>query len=235
MKEEKRLKKVALWYQPSKCFDLPLIKSGAKLIKEKARGPKVLELGCSSGIMTQELVKKFPKVVVVEGSQKYLQQAQKRVENKAVFHLSLFENFQTEEKFNSIIMTHVLEHVKNPVFLLKKVKRWLAKKGTIHIIVPNALSLHRRIGQKMGLLKNLTDFSPRDKKVGHRRVYNFQTLKKDVEKADLKIVHYEGVLLKPLSHKQMEKWPRKLISAFFEIGKELPEYCAEIYLICRPK
>jgi len=45
----------------------------------------------------------------------------------------------------------------------------------------------------------------------------------------------EGFFLKPLSNEQMKDWDSKLLEAFFLIGKELPEYCSDIYVLCSPR
>jgi len=236
-REKNKLEKIASWYNPRNknrrvenihfnyLFDveIPLIK-----------GPKVLEMGCSTGLMTKRLVKKFPNLTVIDGSRKYIEYTKNLVKaKKAKFVLSLFEDFETKDKFDDIIMSHVLEHIKNPVFILKKAKSWLKKEGRIHITVPSAQSLHRKVGQKMGVIKKLEGLTKKERNLGHRRVYSRESLKKDIEKAGLKVIFYQGIFLKPLSASQMQNWNKKILDAFFEIGKELPEYCATIYFICK--
>ncbi len=234
-REKIRLEKVANWYKPSnRSIEFYLINYRAVIMIPKIKGPRVFEMGCSTGIMTRRLVKKFPNLTVIDGSKEYIDYTKNKIgTNKAEFIISLFEDFDTREKFDDIIMTNILEHVKNPVLILKKAKKWLKKSGRVHITVPNAFSLHRRIGQKMGLIKNLADFSKKDKKTGHRRVYTKESLKRDVEKSGLKLMYGQGVFLKPLSHSQINNWDKKLFDAFFEMGKELPDYCSTIYFICK--
>lgn len=236
-KERTRLKRVAGRYNPSgQEIEFNMINYRLDVMMPKIKGPKVLEMGCSTGVMTRRLVKKFPTLTVIDGSKKYIECVKNLVREKnAKFIVSLFEDFETDEKFNDIIMANALEHVKDPISVLKKAKNWLRKDGRIHIIVPNAKSLHRRIGQKLGIIKNLDDFSKLDKKIGHRRVYTKESLKKDIAKAKLKTVYEKGIFLKPLSYSQMSNWDKKILDAFFEIGKELPDYCSTIYFICKRK
>ena len=198
------------------------------------KGKKVLEVGCSIGIMTRRLANLKLDLTVIDGSKKIIDYV-KNLGNtgKVNFIISLFENFETKEKFDDIIMANLLEHVKNPTFILKKARSLLEEGGIIHIIVPNAESLHRRIGQKMGILKELVDFSEGDKKLGHRRVYTEELLENDIKSAGLKIIKSEGIFLKPFSDSQMEKFDGKILDALFEVGKELPDYCSTLYLICK--
>ncbi len=236
--EKIRLKKVADWYDPStRRIEFMMINYRADIMMFRIKGPKVLEMGCSTGVMTKKLVKKFPDLTVIDASKRYIDYTKKILKSKrAKFIVSLFEEFKTKEKFDDIIMAHILEHVKDSVSILKKAKSWLKENGKIHIIVPNARSLHRRVGQKMGIIKKLDDFSKLDRKIGHRRVYTKEKLRKDVRKAGMKVVSEYGIFLKFLSQAQISNWNKKILDAFFEIGKELPiDYCSALYFICKKK
>ena len=80
---------------------------------------------------------------------------------------------------------------------------------------------------------NMESMNEQDKKIGHRRVYTTETLKRDISKAGFKIKKTGGVFLKPLSNQQIEQdWNEKMIDAFYELGKEYPEISAEIYVVC---
>lgn len=232
-KEYERLSSVAHVYDPiNDPIETYIINRRADVLMSHMKGPKVLEMGCSGGIMTRRLAKKFD-LTVVEGSQEYIDMVRHLVPAKVKFFCSLFEEWEPEEQFDDIIMANILEHVQNPTAVLTWARRWLQKNGRIHILVPNARSLHRRIGQKMGILKHLTDFSENDKRIGHRRIYTVETLRRDIQKAGLKVKFSTGIFLKPFSHSQMNKVDRKVWDALFEIGKELPDYCSTIYVIAQ--
>ncbi len=144
MGERHRIERVARWYDSRSSFDYHLIKYGTKVMLKRASGPRALEMGCANGVMTEKLAKFFDEVVVVEGSEYYIEQVRRLVKGNVEFQLSLFEDFTPRGKFDSVIMASVLEHVADPVHLLRTVSAWLSAKGAIHIIVPNAESLHRR-------------------------------------------------------------------------------------------
>ncbi|MEA3398316.1 MAG: methyltransferase domain-containing protein, partial [Patescibacteria group bacterium] len=45
--------------------------------------------------------------------------------------------FSVPDKFDIVILKHVLEHIKNPIGLIKNIKKHLNKFGKIIIVVPN--------------------------------------------------------------------------------------------------
>ncbi len=91
--------------------------------------------------MTESLVKEFDLLDMVEGSEKLLNQIPD-YPNMRKFH-SCFEEFETKEKYETIIMNHILEHIENPVLLLKRIHHWLSKDGNFLVPVSNAKSIHR--------------------------------------------------------------------------------------------
>jgi 2-polyprenyl-3-methyl-5-hydroxy-6-metoxy-1,4-benzoquinol methylase len=207
-----------------------------RVLLQRVQGPRILEMGCGEGAITKMLGRNFPEVVSVDGSRILIEKASKHVNMpNVVFSLSLFEEFVPDGKFSSILMICILEHVDDPVLILKRAKEWLEPEGKIYIIVPNALSLNRQVGKAMGMLKELNELHERDILVGHRRVYDPKRLLADIKMAGLKEVFINGILLKPLSDAQMQTWDKKLIEAFYEVGKNYPSICTEIYAECRPK
>jgi 2-polyprenyl-3-methyl-5-hydroxy-6-metoxy-1,4-benzoquinol methylase len=181
--------------------------------------------------MTQFLVEDFARLTVVDGASELLAQIPERANLRKVH--SLFEDFHPEKLFNTIVMEHILEHVDQPVELLKRVKEWLAPNGKILAGVPNGNSIHRLVAVKMGLLKQPCELNSRDHALGHRRVYTQDTLKADIQKAGLKLVEMGGVFFKPLSNKQIQDhWSEEMIQGFYELGKDFPGYAAELYAVC---
>lgn len=225
---------VSKWYSSRKGLDSKLILYRAKTLLPHFKPPKVLELGCADGLMTEILVKHFKKVVSVDGSPKFCEKVRNTIKAKNLEVIcSLFEEYRPKEKFDTIIMAHILEHVKDPVLIMKRFITWLKDNGVILIDVPNANSLHRQAGVKMGLLKRVKELNELDKKLGHKRVYTPESLSNDIKSAGLKIKEIGGVFLKPLTNKQIEEsWTEEMMDAFYELGKDYPEIAAEIYAVC---
>lgn len=199
-------------------------------------GKNCIELGCGDGGGTKILLKHFDKVTAVDGSKIMLDKLRKQIKSKklTIIH-SYFENLNLSGKFDTIMMSHILEHVDNPVEILKIGRRLAHKKSKIIIAVPNALSLHRQVGVIMGLLKSEYDLNKKDQTQGHQRIYNRKHLEKDVKKAGLKIIASGGFVIKCFSNDQLEKIignSQKSIQAFTILGERYPDISAEIYCIC---
>lgn len=196
----------------------------------------VLELGCGDGEMTKGLVKSFEEVTVVDGSSTMLKESEKRLAeyNNIEFIESYFEHFSTNKKFDVIIMSHILEHMDNPIELLTRVKGFLKEEGLVFIAVPNADSLHRQVAVEMDLLASVHTLNEQDLLLGHRRVYNFETLNADCKAAGYQILNQGGIMLKPLTNRQIEKqWTAEMIEGFMKLGDKYPELAAEIYVVLK--
>lgn len=232
MKErEKKVKEAASFYNEQILgIDFMQTEFVYRSIKPFFKGSLALELGPASGYMTKFLVNDFPSLHLVEGSQELIDQIPGYP--NVVKHCSMFEDFETESKFDTIIMSHVLEHIEHPVELLKKIKTWLHPDGVFIVVVPNALSLHRMVAVKMGLLETETTLNSRDHTLGHYRVYDMATLTAHVSAAGFTAIEKGGSFLKPLSNGQIDQyWTKEMIEGFYETGKQFPENCAEIFVI----
>jgi len=231
-KELKKIEKSARNISTLKGFDYYVVLYTSKTIIPLCKGTEILELGPADGLMTKLLSERFKSITAVDASESLLRKARKYVgDNNVKFIESLFEKYSPEKKFDTIILSHVLEHVIYPVNLLKQVKIWLKKRGRIIICVPNALSLHRQIGGNMGLLKNIYALNEKDRAIGHYRIYDMKRLIKGVKKAGLKILNSGGILLKPLSNNQLLDFGEDYFDALYKLGKKYPEICSEIYVV----
>ena len=235
MDECKRLDEVANWYSSRVGFDSRLIEYGFRTLSPFFRGRNCLELGPADGQMTRLLVEVFDNVTAVDGAQRYCEILQQRVASpKLKVVCSLFEEFEPAEKFDTAIMTHVLEHVADPVQLFHRVSGWIRATGVIIVLVPNANSIHRLVAVKMGLLKHPWQLNERDRRLGHRRVYTLVELKAHIAAAGLKLLATGGNFFKPLTNRQIEEWwTEEMMDGFYELGKDFPEYAAEIYAVCQ--
>lgn len=214
-------------------FNDRLIRARYDHLEQYFRGDNCLELGPANGEGTAYLVKHFKRVVAVDGSQQAIDDLKKRFpEPNLELVCSYFEDFKMDEKFSTIVLAHILEHVDNPGEILAVAKRFLKPDGIMIVDVPNAMSLHRQIGVEMGLLKEVTELNEGDHSIGHKRVYTPEAFKKEIEDAGLHIDRFGGVFIKILSNAQSEKtFDEKQISALLTIGERYPEIAAEQYVI----
>jgi len=230
--ERARLEEVSQWYDSRVGINRDLGRAAAARICRRAHGARALELGCASGVVTEKLVASFPHVDVVDSAARYAQRARCLLAGKGKAYHCLFEEFEPSGRYDAIIMTWILEHVADPHALLSRAAGWLAPQGEIHIVVPNAESLHRRVGLRMGLLSRLDQLNSSDLAIGHRRVYTWDSLTADVTGAGLTVISIDGILLKPLPSALMESWPPDLRAAFFELSDLTPRLCSEIHAVC---
>jgi 2-polyprenyl-3-methyl-5-hydroxy-6-metoxy-1,4-benzoquinol methylase len=219
---------------------------------EHARGDSLLDIACGDGLMTELFANHFRRVVGVDASGKHLAVARERVAH-ADFYESLIEEFDINERFDSVFMLDLLEHVLDPKVVLKKAAGFLVKGGKLVIHVPNAYAINRRLAVLMGTLESCEELSPFDLQIaGHRRAYSMETLRSDIEQAGLKILHTGGIFYKILSTPQMDwflknglwneghgwgrtgmekskDWKAEFCRACYELGKDYPEDCNIIY------
>lgn len=191
----------------------------------------LLELGLGHGYSTELFAKHFRKHVVVDGSKAIIRNFQKKFpECKAQIVESFFETFETQERFDLVVMGFVLEHVDDPVQILSHFRKFLTPEGRLFLAVPNAESLNRRVGHLAGLLPDMGTLSDNDHLLGHKRYYTTCTLTEDVIKAGYSVKRMEGIFLKPLTTYQMVSLnlDKKLIQAFCEVGICYPELCCGI-------
>jgi len=231
--ENVRVDQAASWYTERQLdFDRRLVGFRFRTMLPHVNGERCLELGSGDGVMTAMLADHFDDLTVVEGSQQLLDVIPDRP-NLTKVH-SLFEDYRPERRFDAVIMEHVLEHVEDPVGILRLATPWLSPDGVIVVGVPNAHSFHRLVAVKMGLLGSVYELNARDHEVGHRRVYDWTTLTADIEAAGLEAAHMDGVFFKPLSNGQIDQhWTEEMIEGFYQLGKDFPQNAAEITAICR--
>ncbi|WP_309640374.1 class I SAM-dependent methyltransferase [Flavobacterium sp.] len=202
-----------------------------RILKHTQNCKSLLELGLGHGYTTTIFSKQFSKHVVLDGSNAIIKNFQSKYPDcKAEIVETYFEKFESNEKFDLIVMGFILEHVDNPVEILKHYKQFLAPNGRMFIAVPNAEVLNRRLGHAAGLLKDMQELSENDHILGHQRYYTVQSLTDDVNAAGYSVAMMEGIYLKPLTTSQMISlnFDKKIIDAFCEVGIQYPELCCGI-------
>ena len=191
---------------------------------------KVLEIGPAEGYLTNYLYLNSMTLDIVEPSQKFAEVLSTKYPNAKV-NCCLIEEYSTSFKYDFILLSHVLEHVIDPVYVLKKCKELLADDGVLFSVVPNSHSIHRQAAVKMGMLKTEAELNGSDIMYGHKRVYNMSRLAADFVNSGLVIIETGGYWLKPLSNSQIEaSWSDEMLDAFMQLGQEYPEISAEIFL-----
>jgi len=208
-------------------------KYGYEKISNYFCGENVLELGTDGSSTSSILVRWSKKLTIVDMSDKFTSQIQKDKKLKDVdFILSSWEDYKPCEKFSDIFLTDSLEHVREPIKLLRLIKNWLSEEGRLHVIVPNALSIHRLLGVEMGFLNSPYELNENDISSNHMKVYDHNILKQEIRDAGLKIVVCEGVQFKPNTDIQLAGFDDSFSRALNNLSYMFNENCAEIYVCC---
>lgn len=199
----------------------------------------VLELGSSKGDFTSKITPYFTDITCVEASDEAIEIAKTKLNDNIKYANSLFEEVSLPSTYKNIILTHVLEHLDDPVEILRKVNEdWLSEDGRFFLVCPNANAPSRQIAVKMGLISHNSAVTPAEKEHGHRITYTLDTLERDAKKAGLKVIHRSGIFFKALANFQWDKLlqtdiiSKEYLEGCFELGQQYPDLCSSIFLVC---
>jgi 2-polyprenyl-3-methyl-5-hydroxy-6-metoxy-1,4-benzoquinol methylase len=123
-------------------------------------GEKVLDVGCATGYLGKYLKKKEIEIVGIDYNDQYLEKAKDRNIYSELINIDLNKINDKLNKYNnyfdSIILFDVLEHLYNPMEVLKKLSKLLKKDGRFLVDLPNIS--HGSI--KYNLLINNFNYTP---------------------------------------------------------------------------
>jgi glycosyltransferase involved in cell wall biosynthesis len=178
-----RLHKAKLMYEPK--YDLKgdryLYKktdpysSHAQILSwfEQERPLKVLEIGTASGFISSELSGLGCEVTGIEQDQKMAGIAEKFCHKMLVADIETMD-FDGLESYDAVLFGDVLEHLRNPLAVLEKVKKVLNPGGKIVLSLPNIANIFVRINLLMGRF-NYSHVGILDE--GHLRFFTIKTAK----------------------------------------------------------
>ena len=254
--DEKQRQDSFVWNRSSyhATYNQVLTEYKVKSCLEHARGSSLLDLACGDGKLTEVFAQQFQRVVGVDASSKHLDQARLRCA-EIEFHDSLVEDLHLDERFDTVVMLDVLEHVIDPVAFLKKAASFLAPGGVLIVHVPNSDAVNRKIAVLMGTLESCDELTPFDLEIaGHRRSYNLASLQTEVAAAGLQLVTTGGIFYKMLSTAQIDwflangewegnvfgwgrvgseprDWRAEFARACYEFGKDRPADCNVVFAV----
>jgi 2-polyprenyl-3-methyl-5-hydroxy-6-metoxy-1,4-benzoquinol methylase len=197
-----------------------------RILDLAASATSILELGVGHGITTNIFSKYFYRHVVLDASPAVINNFKKNFPDcSAQIIETFFEKFESDEKFDIIVLGFVLEHVDNPVEIMAYFKNFLSPEGKMFVTVPNAEVLNRRLGYIAGILPDMKQLSEHDLMCGHKRYYTVQSLAEEAKNAGYKIERLEGIYLKPFTTTQIMSlnFDQSIINALCEVGLSYPE------------
>lgn len=164
------------------CQSQPFSRTHLKIIELVGKKKKVLELGCSTGYLTYEFGKNGCHVDVVEKDSDDILEAKKFAQTSLQGDLDNEKLLdKLTDQYDVVVASEILEHLKDPLIVLKKIKRNLKKGGRLIISMPNIAtwSIRRDLFfkgkfeyQESGILDRT-----------HLRFYTYQTVQDLVREA----------------------------------------------------
>jgi 2-polyprenyl-3-methyl-5-hydroxy-6-metoxy-1,4-benzoquinol methylase len=229
------LDRIADTHRQSDGFTPRLIRARDNTIRYNAMPGDVLDLGSADGILTRLLAAWNHHVVGVDASAVRVLRARAQTQdcrNVRIEQLT-FEEFTTttEDTFDTVVLSCVLEHVRDPSALLESTRSLLRRDGRLVAIVPNALSLHRRAGALMGIIPSPLDCSDLDVSLQHERHFTHESLVDLISGAGLQVAASGGHMLKPVPNQAMSAFPEVLIDAYEELGRRYVDLSAEVFAV----
>lgn len=199
-----------------------------------------LELGSFKGDFTKRLIPYFDDITCVEASDEAITIAKQNLNHNITYFNSLFEDAQLPKKYDNIILTHVLEHIDDPIKLLSRIKNeWLSEEGKLFLVCPNANAPSRQIATKMGLITHNSAITPSEAEHGHRITYTLDTLERDAKTGGLNVIYRSGIFFKALANFQWDQLlntniiSKEYLDGCFQLGQHYPDLCSSIMLVCK--
>lgn len=162
----------------------------APLARQLKPGMRVLDVGCGNGIISLFVAKSGCSVMGIDISERAVEAATRAALNlelskSASFRAVLLEELPSQESYDIIIMSEVIEHIEDHLGALKKAHQLLKPGGKIYITTPSK----RAIAHNLRML--FTGRDRFDEHVGHVRRYTIKSLRSVTEEAGFKVALLE--------------------------------------------
>jgi len=170
--------------------------SQVKVIELIGNNKKVLEIGCASGRISKRLFENGCTVIGVEIDKNSSLKARKFCQDIITADIEYLEDLgYPSNYFDVILLSNVLEHLRSPLNVLKKLKNYLKTDGYIVIAVPNIANIMIRTKLLLGKFE-YEESGILDKT--HLRFFNEKSAKELLNKAGFSIIKFDIVPSIPL-------------------------------------
>ncbi len=166
-------------------YTLKLSETGShmQIVSAIRAGSRVLDLGCSQGLLARPLLEKNVRVTGVD-----VGPGERLARELAEYHQRDLEqplDIPCEREFDYVVCADVIEHLRNRTQLLRSARRYLKPEGRLVISTPNiALWFYR-----LSLLVGRFEYGPRGVlDETHVHLFTGATFRREVEKAGFEIL-----------------------------------------------
>jgi len=180
---------------------------------------RVLEIGCATGQLSRRLAENGCEVIGIEINKETAEIAKKYCRDVLICDIETAEDLPYRD-FDFILLLDVLEHLRSPLALLQKIKKYLKKGGSIVISLPNVANWRVRWDLLFGRFE-YGEYGILDKT--HLRFFNEKSARALMHDADLEIVMFDIAPTLPIF--------RVRSSFAYPIAKVRPNLFARQFLI----
>ena len=170
------------WHQNESEFYRRIYLKGLTSIQEVSAGPRILDIGCSSGYFLSIAIENGMEAYGVEPNKLEVEYAR---QNGAVVLASDVSDLDPGESFDVITLWDVLEHIREPVGYIESLLSIVKPGGCIFVQVPSSDSLAARI---MRGACNMFDG------VEHLTLFSKRSLNLAFAKAGFELVRFQTVI-----------------------------------------
>jgi len=154
-------------------------------------GSRVLDVGCATGKLLEALEKnKGCRTFGIESVNAMAREAAKRCKNIVTSDIESPGDLPFEKNsFDCIVFADVLEHLKRPDEVLKKMREYLKSEGSLLVSCPNVAFISVRLSLLFGNF-NYTEYGLLDK--SHLRFFTAKSARSLIEQAGYALLGFEG-------------------------------------------
>lgn len=109
----------------------------AQWVLRKVDGKTLLEIGCGNGGMTRLLAPKVDELTAFDVSAPSLKEVEEMKLPNVATARGLIESFAPGRQFDWVVLSEVIEHLRDPLAVIKKAFEFLAPNGSLVITTPN--------------------------------------------------------------------------------------------------
>lgn len=229
-------------------FESVMVSARQRLVLEvlgKINPRVVLEAGCGVDMLGERVSRAGLPVeqwVIVEPSEQFCDAA--RALTMGATRVDVIRGFLEESTDairqrcirlpDVIVCSGLLNEVEDPVAVLRAAARLMPASGMVHVNVPNAYSLHRRLAMAMGIIRTEKQLTGRNQRLAQYRVFDMDSLIDVVKEAGLRVREQGGYFIKPFTHDQMKAidgiLSEEILDGLWKLGRDMPELASEIYV-----
>jgi len=228
------------YYSSHQKFDDKLKKWVIEEALSHLRPGRILDLGYINDIWPQALLSRtdVTGIDIVEAAASHVEQARKDlrgIERVRIFH-SLFEDFEPDVRYETILMSGVVKHVPDDATLIRRARNWLVPGGVVIASTPNCRAFHRRLGTYMGLELSPCAHNSRDQGVFNVHIYDRYSWRALFAGNGYVVKHLKGIGMKLFGTEEMlylgERYDvDRILEGLRRMAEELPDYAWYLVLV----